>query len=190
MTSLRSAAASSFPSIRAAVSLSKREALRRELENCQLLAGIWCHGLSVRQLQALRAGLPSTATLLVAKNSLVEKAIEGTKWEALKPCAKGMNAWLFIKSDEIPPALKPYRDFQKEWKLALNDFTGAVYEGRLYGPDDFSALESMPTRMESYKYLLGCFQTPAASLLGVMGMMKKKTEEGTEAGAAAASSEK
>ncbi|CAN6353593.1 unnamed protein product [Urochloa humidicola] len=79
-----------------------------------------------------------------------------------------MNAWLFVRSDEIPPALKPYRDFQKEWKLQLNDFTGAVYEGRLYGPDDFAQLEAMPTRAQSYQYLLGCLQMPAVNLLAVL----------------------
>ncbi|XP_010920958.2 large ribosomal subunit protein uL10c [Elaeis guineensis] len=168
MTSLRSAITSSLPSIRAAVSRSKREVVRRELENCHLVAGIWCHGLTVKQLQAIRGALPETTKLVVAKNTIVEKAIEGTKWEPLKPCIKGMNAWLFVHSDEIPPALKPYRDFQKEWKLVLNDFTGAVFEGRLYGPDDFQALETMPTRMESYAYLLGCLQTPAISLVSTL----------------------
>ncbi|KAJ3671899.1 hypothetical protein LUZ60_007978 [Juncus effusus] len=183
MTSVRSAAGTAIPSIRAAVVRSKREAIRRELDSCQMLAGIWCHGLNMKQLQSLRGSLPSGTKLLVAKNSLVEKAIEGTKWEQLKPCAKGMNAWLFVRSDEIPPAIKPYRDFQKDWKLALNDFTGAVYEGKLYGPDDFQALETMPTRMESYRFLLGCLQTPAVSLLGLLQM--KKEQEGAADVAAA-----
>ncbi|KAJ4752011.1 50S ribosomal protein L10 [Rhynchospora pubera] len=186
MTSLRSASAA-LPPIRAALTRSKKESIRRELDSCQMLAGIWCHGLTVRQLQSIRASLPSSSKLLVAKNSLVEKAIEGTKWEALKPCAKGMNAWLFVHSDEIPPAIKPYREFQKEWKLALNDFAGAVYEGRLYGPDDFQALETMPTRMESYRFLLGCLQSPAVSLLG---LLQTKTQEEGGAEVAATDAEK
>ncbi|URD92032.1 50S ribosomal protein L10 [Musa troglodytarum] len=138
MTSLRSTVATSLPPIRSAISRVKQEMVRRELDNCHLLAGIWCHGVTVRQLQALR------------------------------PCAKGSNAWLFVHSDEIPPALNPCRDFQRDFKLALNDFTGAVFEGRLYGPDDFRALETMPTRMESYACLLGCLQTPAVSLLSIL----------------------
>ncbi|PUZ63773.1 hypothetical protein GQ55_3G094600 [Panicum hallii var. hallii] len=168
MTSVRSSAASLVPSIRGAAELVRQEALRRELDGCQLLAGIWCHGLTVAQLRSIRASLPPTARLLVTKNSDMAAAVEGTRWEALKPCARGMNAWLFVRSDEIPPALKPYRDFQKEWKLQLNDFTGAVYEGRLYGPDDFAQLEAMPTRAQSYQYLLGCLQMPAVNLLAVL----------------------
>nr|XP_009417328.1 PREDICTED: 50S ribosomal protein L10, chloroplastic-like [Musa acuminata subsp. malaccensis] len=189
MASLRSAVSTSLPPIRAAVSRMKKEMVRRELENCHLLAGIWCHGLTVRQLQALRGALPPSAKLIVAKNTLVEKAIAGTRWEPLRPCAKGMNAWLFVHSDEIPPALKPCRDFQRDFKLALNDFTGAVFEGRLYGPDDFQALETMPTRMESYAYLLGCLQTPAVSLLSILQAPDTDADQAAEGAAAAAAPE-
>lgn len=58
-----------------------------------------------------------------------------------------MNAWLFVHTEEIPGALKPYRDLQKELKLEDNDFTGAVFEGRFFTPEEFKVLESMPTRL-------------------------------------------
>uniref|UniRef100_A0A0E0DLA6 Large ribosomal subunit protein uL10c n=1 Tax=Oryza meridionalis TaxID=40149 RepID=A0A0E0DLA6_9ORYZ len=167
MTSVR-AVGSTLPSIRAAAELARQELLRRELVECQLVAGIWCHGFTVSQLRSIRASLPPTARLVVAKNSDVAAAVAGTRWEAVRPFARGMNAWLFVRSDEIPPALRPYRDFQKEWKLQLNDFTGAVFEGRLYSPDDFAQLESMPTRLQSYQYLLGCLQMPAVSVLAAL----------------------
>ncbi|XP_047095281.1 50S ribosomal protein L10, chloroplastic-like [Lolium rigidum] len=147
---------------------ARQEVLRRELDGCQLLAGIWCHGFTVAQLRSIRASLPPTARLVVAKNSDLAAAVEGTRWASLRPVARGMNAWLFVRSDEIPPALRPYRDFQKDCKLQLNDFTGAVYEGRLYGPDDFTKLEAMPTRVQSYQYLLGCLQMPAVSLIAAL----------------------
>lgn len=105
--------------------------------------------------------------MLVAKNTLVYKAIEGTPWEALKPCMKGMNVWLFVHSEEIPDAIKPYRAFQKEKKVE-NDFTGAVFEGKFYGPDEFKKLENMPTRAEIYAKLLGSLQSPAINLVGTL----------------------
>nr|CAD1827267.1 unnamed protein product [Ananas comosus var. bracteatus] len=152
------------PSIRAAISRAKKEAtveaVRKELENCYLLAGIRYKGLTVKQLQDLRGALPESVKLLVAKNTLVGKAIEGTPWEALKPCMSGMNAWLFVHTEEIPEALKPYRSFQKERKLDDNDFTGAVFEGRFYAPDEFKALETMPSRAEVYAKLLGRCRAP------------------------------
>ncbi|KAJ6820345.1 50S ribosomal protein L10, chloroplastic [Iris pallida] len=153
------------------VSLAKQQALRRELENCHLVAGIYCTGLSIRQLNELRGSLPETSSrLIVAKNSLMEKAVDGTKWEPLKFCAKGMNAWLFVHGDgdNVPRALKPCQDLQKKWGAGLNDFRGAVFEGKVYGAEDLRELETMPTRMEVFTHLLGSMQAPAATLVGIL----------------------
>lgn len=159
-------------SIRSAISRNRKEetveTVRTQLDNCHLIAGIKYKGLSVKQFQDLRQSLPESTKLLVAKNTLVYKAIEGTPWEALKPCMTGMNAWLFVHSEEIPAAIKPYRTFQKEKKLEDNDFTGAVFEGKFYGPGDFKVLENMPTRAEIYAQLLGSLNSPASSLVGTI----------------------
>ncbi|XP_062092851.1 large ribosomal subunit protein uL10c [Humulus lupulus] len=161
-----------LPTIRSAISRSKKEetvdTVRQNLENCFLLAGISYKGFTVKQFQDLRRSLPENTKLIVAKNTLVYKAIEGTKWEALKPCMTGMNAWLFVHSEEIPAAIKPYREFQKERKLDENDFTGAVFEGKFYGPGEFKQLETMPSRAEIYSKLLGSLQGPASNVVGTI----------------------
>ncbi|KAK9123775.1 hypothetical protein Sjap_013377 [Stephania japonica] len=161
-----------LPTIRAAIGRAKKEetveTVKNHLENCHLVAGIKYKGLTVKQFQDLRRSLPSSVKLIVAKNRLVDKAIEGTPWAALKPCMKGMNAWLFVHTEEIPGALKPYREFQKERKLEENDFSGAVFEGRFYGPGEFKALETMPTRAEIYAKLLGSLKAPGAALVGTL----------------------
>ncbi|KAG8650774.1 50S ribosomal protein L10, chloroplastic [Manihot esculenta] len=159
-------------SIKSAISRTKKEetveTVKTQLENCHLLAAIKYTGFTVKQFQELRRTLPESSKLLVAKNTLVYKAIEGTQWEALKPCMKGMNAWLFVHSEEIPEAIKPYRNFQKEKKLENNDFTGAVFEGKFYGPGDFKQLETMPSRGELYAKILGALQSPAMGLVGTL----------------------
>ncbi|KAI8000351.1 hypothetical protein LOK49_LG09G00613 [Camellia lanceoleosa] len=158
--------------IRAAISRTKKEetveTVKQQLTDCHLLAGIKYKGFTVKQFQDLRRSLPQTSKLIVAKNTLVLKAIEGTQWEALKPCMKGMNVWLFVHSEEIPAALKPYRNFQKEKKLEENDFTGAVFEGKFYGPEEFKALETLPTRDEIYANLLGSVKGPASAVVGTV----------------------
>ncbi|XP_054786414.1 50S ribosomal protein L10, chloroplastic [Prosopis cineraria] len=161
-----------LPSINAAISRTKKEetveTVKKQLENCYLLAGINYKGLTVKQFQELRRSLPETSKLVVAKNTLVYKAVEGTQWESLKPCMKGMNVWLFVHTEEIPSAIKPYRDFQREKKLEDNDFTGAVFEGKFYGPDEFKKLESLPSRAEIYAKLLGSLQSPASALVSTL----------------------
>nr|GMD35257.1 50S ribosomal protein L10, chloroplastic [Ipomoea batatas] len=158
--------------IRSAISRTRKEetveAVKQQLQDCYLLAGIRYKGLTVKQFQDLRTQLPETTKLLVAKNTLVLKAIEGTPWEALKPCMTGMNAWLFVHSEEIPAALKPYRTFQKEQKLEGNDFAGAVFEGKFYGPDEFKSLENLPSRAEVYAKLLGSLKGPASAVVGTL----------------------
>ncbi|XP_076919669.1 large ribosomal subunit protein uL10c-like [Bidens hawaiensis] len=158
--------------IRNAISRTKKEetveTVKQQLDNCHLIAGINYKGFTVHQFQQLRTTFPETTKLIVAKNTLVLKAIEGTKWESLKPCMKGMNAWLFVHSEEIPAAIKPYRSFQKEKKLEENDFSGAVFEGRYYPPEEFKALENMPSRAEVYAKLLGSLKGPATSVVGTL----------------------
>ncbi|KAI3705571.1 hypothetical protein L1987_75810 [Smallanthus sonchifolius] len=158
--------------IRSAISRTKKEetveTVKQQLQDCQLIAGINYKGFTVQQFQQLRTTFPETTKLIVAKNTLVSKAIEGTQWESLKPCMKGMNAWLFVHSEEIPAAIKPYRTFQKEKKLEDNDFSGAVFEGKYYPPEEFKALENMPTRAEVYAKLLGSLKGPATSVVGTL----------------------
>ncbi|KAK8955134.1 hypothetical protein KSP40_PGU013870 [Platanthera guangdongensis] len=160
------------PAIRAAISRTKKEqtvdSVRTQLENCHLVAGIRYKGFTVSQFQELRRSLPEFVHLLVAKNTLVGKAIEGTPWEALRPCMKGMNAWLFVHAEEIPAAIKPYRRFQKERKLEENDFVGGVFEGKFYAPEEFRVLETMPSRAEIYAKLLGSLQSPAIGIIGTL----------------------
>lgn len=163
---------SSLTIIKSAISRTKKEetveVVKTELENCHLIAAIKYTGFTVKQFQDLRRSMPESTKLIVAKNTLVFKAVEGTPWEALKPCMKGMNAWLFVHSEEVPAAIKPYRTFQREKKLEENDFTGAVFEGKYYGPDDFKVLENLPTRAEIYAQMLGALQSPAMGLVGTL----------------------
>ncbi len=86
----------------------------------------------------------------------------------MKPALTGMNAWLFVHTEEIPAALKPYRTLQKELKLENNDFSGAVFEGRFYSPEEFKALETMPTRADLYSKLLGTLKSPSSNLVGTL----------------------
>ncbi|XP_002981819.2 50S ribosomal protein L10, chloroplastic [Selaginella moellendorffii] len=150
------------------------EKVKQQLETSYLVAGVKYKGLTVQQMQNLRRSLPESTKLIVAKNTLVGKAIEGTKWEALKPCLKGMNAWLFVHTEEIPSALKPYRAFQKELKLEDNDFTGAVFEGKFYAPEEFKQLETMPTRADVYAKLLGVLKSPSSKVVGVLQAPARK----------------
>ena len=39
---------------------------------------------------------------MVAKNTLLRKALEGTAFEPLSECSTGMNAWVFVDENVAP----------------------------------------------------------------------------------------
>lgn len=125
------------------------EKVKEQLEKSTFVAGIAYKGLSVKQMEELRRKMPPSATLLVAKNKLVGKAIDdgNVKYESLKPLLKGMNVWMFVEGDEFGSAIKPFRDMQKEYKLE-QDFVGGCLDGSFVAPADFSSVEKMPTKLE------------------------------------------
>lgn len=172
MQTRRSPQSVALPKIQMAISKEKKkltvEKAKQELENCTMIASINYQRFTVKQFQDLRRKLPEGTSLYVCKNKLLGKAIEGTPFAALEPAMKGMNAFLFVHTEEIPAALKPYRDMQKELKLEVNDYTGAVFEGKFYGPEDFKSLESMPTRLELYAKLLGTLKAPSTKIVSLI----------------------
>ena len=93
-----------------------------------------------------RRALPEGAELVVTKNTLMVKATEGTKWEAISGCTTGMNAWLFV-DENIAPAIKAVNGLKKDWNQAgiECEFTGAVLDGKFVEPSGIKALEKLPT---------------------------------------------
>ncbi|GAB2285234.1 hypothetical protein Dimus_019687 [Dionaea muscipula] len=151
--------------------------LKNHIQDCYLVSPFTCHGFSASQFKAIKHPLaassnsssPAAAKLVVAKNSLVAKAIAGTQWEALVPCLKGMNALLFVKKEEMAAAaMGGVKSVVKEGKLEFNDFTGAVVGGQLYGHLELEVLESMPSKVESDGMLLGSLYSPASSLIALL----------------------
>ncbi|GAB4848237.1 hypothetical protein Ancab_002904 [Ancistrocladus abbreviatus] len=167
--------------------------LKSQVHNCYLISPFTCHGFSANQFKSLKHPLtkfsspssPSSssaaAKLIVAKNSLVSKAFAGTPWEALVPCMKGMNALLFVKEEEMAAAaMGGIKSVVKEGKLEFNDFTGAVFGGKLYGHLDLEVVESMPSKVESDGMLLGSLYSPGSSLIALLEGFGDDSEKGAE----------
>ena len=93
-----------------------------------------------------RRELPDGATLMIAKNTLMRKASENTKFSTISECSKGMNAWLFV-DENVAPTFKKFRSLAKDWKKegVEIDFTGAVLDEKFLSPSELKPLESLPT---------------------------------------------
>ncbi|CAL6311282.1 unnamed protein product [Bathycoccus prasinos] len=127
-----------------------------------VVAGVNYEGLSVKNMIKFRRELPEGATLMVAKNTLMRKASENTKFASIVECSKGMNAWLFV-DENVAPAFKKVRSLAKDWKKegVEIDFTGAVLDEKFLAPHELKPLESLPTKIDLIqKIAVGLKQVP------------------------------
>jgi len=132
----------------------------------------------------------------VVKNTLAERAAEGTKvGEALKGL-KGVSSIAYTAGDPVAlaKALSKYVDDNPEFS-----FKTGVLEGRLISQKEIKALATMPSKEEIYSKLLFLINAPAQRLVTAMNAVgrnlavvvnqaveKKKFKETAGAGATAA----
>jgi len=127
----------------------------------------------------------------VVKNTLAQRASEGTKvGQALKGL-KGVTSIAYTEGDPVAlaKALSKYVDDNPEFS-----FKSGVLEGRVISITEIKALATMPSKEEIYSKLLFLINAPAQRLVTVMnaagrdlavvinqGVEKKKFQETGEA---------
>lgn len=127
----------------------------------------------------------------VVKNTLADRASEGTKVaEALKGL-KGVSSIAYTEGDPVAlaKALSKYVEDNPEFS-----FKAGIMEGRLISIKEIKALATMPSKEELYSKLLFLINAPAQRLVTVMnavgrdlavvvgqGVEKKKFKETGEA---------
>ena len=129
--------------------------------NAAFLVGY--EGINCADLTSLRRQLrKSGAHMAVVKNTLVKRAIVGTKAEKLTSHLEGANAVIWAKEDPIAPA-KVISDFAKgNEKLTVK---AGYIDGVVVAAADVQALASMPSKPEVQAKLLALINTPAIKLL-------------------------
>ena len=122
-------------------------------------------GLTVSEVTSLRRRMRDAgAGYKVCKNRLVRLALEGTRFEALKPIFTGPTA--IASSVDPVAAAKVCVDFAKEnEKLVI--VGGALGENAL-DLDGVKALAKLPSLDELRGQLVGLIQTPATKVAGVL----------------------
>ena len=130
------------------------------LESSTVVVGLRYQGLTVKQMQELRALLPKDgAKLLVCKNTLLKRAADEVEgWTELKTAAKGDNAWLFIQEDVVADSIKAYLKFQDKVKEGLPkdqregstilNISGGAMSGTALTQADMKRLEKLPNKKQ------------------------------------------
>jgi large subunit ribosomal protein L10 len=106
--------------------------------------------MQVKDFETFRKKLPQGTELIVAKNTLMVKAIEGTQYAALSPACVGPNAYLF-SGEDVASSIKAFNEMAKAWKKAKGvelQWNGGVLDGKYVKPTDINKLENLPTKKQ------------------------------------------
>lgn len=123
-------------------------------------------GMTVEKMTMLRDKLfDNNIEVLVAKNTLLRKALNNNGIDKLDDYLKGPNLFAFGAKDPVAPA-KIIFDFAKENERPA--LKSCLFEGILYGPDKIEAIKDLPTRDEALAALLGQMQAPLSHFVGVL----------------------
>lgn len=147
----------------------KVEAVRRLKEQLQRARGVVLtdfRGLSVPEMQALRAGLRKEgAEYRVVKNTLLGIAASELGLEELHRFLQGPTGIAVGYDDPTTPARVVHEFIRQYRKLEVK---GGLAEGRVLDPAGVRALAELPGRDQLVARVLGGLQGPLYGLVGVL----------------------
>ena len=137
--------------------------IREKLEKAEALVVVDYMGTTVEQATSMRAQMREAGVdYTVYKNTLMARAIEGTKFEAIKDALSGPSAFAISYDDAIAPAkvtAKCIKDFDKM------SFKAGIVEGVLYDAEGLNALAAIPSRNELIAKFMGSIQSPVGKFV-------------------------
>lgn len=125
------------------------------LDESEMIFTMPAETLSVGQTQELRRSLPEGTTMSVIKNKLMNRAVDGTDYEAASALLQGSNMWFFIEED-IGGTIKAVNEFLKtSGKEETNGIVGGVIESVKYDAKGVEAIGKLPSKDELYAKIAG-----------------------------------
>jgi len=150
-------------------------------------------GMTVAQISTLRRQLRALdADYKVFKNTLVLRAIAGTRAEAMGEYLVGPTAIAFVDGD-ISAVAKALRDFARETPALV--VKGGVLDGKALTRSELSALADLPSRDVMLAMMAGLLASPLRTMAGLLKAVPQNLAYGLSAlldargGSAAASTE-
>ena len=123
------------------------------------------NGMTVAEVSELRRRMrASGSTFKVAKNRLAALALDGTRFDGIKPMLKGPTA-LAWSTDPVAVA-KTAVDFAKTNEKFV--VIGGALGAQMLNADGIKALADLPSLDALRARLVGMIQTPATRIAGVL----------------------
>ena len=137
--------------------------IKEKLEKAQSAVVIDYIGITVAEADAMRKKLrEANVDYTVYKNTLVKRAIEGTKYEELAQVLDGPSAFALSYEDATAPA-RVIDEVMKDYKKM--SFKAGVVEGVYYDAEGIEAIAAIPGRDQLIAKFIGSVQSPVSKLL-------------------------
>ena len=148
------------------------EEISEYIKDAQSVVLVDYRGLTVEQDTRLRKALREAGiTYKVYKNTYMNRAFQGTAFEALAPYLEGPSAVAISTTDATAPA-RVLSEFAKTAdKLEIK---AGVVEGTAYYAKGMAAIASIPSREVLISRLLGSMQSPITNFARVMNQLAEK----------------
>ena len=131
-------------------------------------------GITVAEADEMRKKLrEAEVDYTVYKNTLVKRAIEGTKYEALGEILEGPSGFAFSYDDATAPA-RVLNDARKAYKKM--EFKGGIIEGEYYDKDNIEKIAAIPSRDTLISKFMGSIQSPIANFARVVAQIAEQKE--------------
>ena len=153
--------------------------IKAKLENAEAAVVIDYMGITVEEANSMRKQLrEADVDYTVYKNTLVKRAIEGTKYEGLADALAGPSALAISQTDATAPA-RVLNKVMKEFKKM--EFKAGVIEGELFDAEGVKAVAEIPSRDELIAKFMGSIQSPITNFARVINQIAEQQGEGAEA---------
>ena len=148
------------------------QAIADDIKDAQSVVLVDYRGLTVAQDTELRKQLREAGVIYkVCKNTMMERAFEGTEFAGLEEYLEGPSALVVSKDDATAPA----RIICKFAKTAeALEVKAGVVEGNVYDAAGINELSKVPSREELLSKLLGSLQSPITNLARVLNQIAEQ----------------
>ncbi len=140
--------------------------LKEKIDSATLLVVSGYCGFTVKEITTLRKSLRAEESeYSIIKNSLLERAVEGTDFAGLKEHFSGPTALLLGYKDPVAP-LKTLVKFVKE--VEKGEIKAGVVEKSLVQKEQILEIAKLPSREVLLAKVIGGLQSPLYGLVNVL----------------------
>lgn len=133
-------------------------------------------GLTVSEMTLLRGAARNSGVYLrVVRNTLAQRAIEGSDFACLRDNLVGPLVLAFSSEDPVA-APKLLRDFAKDHKNLIIKF--GAFNGKLMAPAEVESLAKMPSRDMALSMLMAVMKAPVGKLARTLAAVRDLKSSG------------